>query len=104
LRATGPARMVAAGSLGFLAGRYKEVHDFDAPPVHDAVAVAAAVEPGIPQARLMPVEVEYDIDPTGGETVCGPHGVWGKAPNAEVGLAIDDGAFFDVLVGAFGGL
>ena len=102
MRAAGPARVVAADSLAFFAGRYKEVHDLDAPPVHDAVA--AAVEPGKPQARPMRVEVEYDIDPTGGETVCDPYGVWGKAPNAEVGLAIDDGAFFDVLVGAFGGL
>lgn len=73
-------------------------------PIHDAVAVAAVVEPGILEMRSIRVEIECESDLTRGETVCDLHGVWGKPPNAEVGVKIHKPALFEVLYRSLGTL
>jgi inosine-uridine nucleoside N-ribohydrolase len=97
LRTLGQVGEVVAELVTFFAGTYEKVFGFAAPPVHDAVAVAAAVEPGILKIRPMRVEVECQSELTRGETVCDLYGVWGKPPNAEVGIDLDGAAFFEVL-------
>ena len=88
---------VAAELVTFFTGTYEKVFGFRAPPIHDAVAVAAVVEPGILETRPMRVEVECESELTRGETVCDFYGVWGKPPNAEVGVDLDRAVFFEIL-------
>jgi inosine-uridine nucleoside N-ribohydrolase len=97
LRGIGGVGEVVAGFLDFFAGTYERIYGFDAPPLHDPVAVAAVLEPGLLRTRSMRVDVECEGDLTRGETVCDFHGVTGKRANAEVGLALDREAFFDLL-------
>ncbi|HKH11578.1 MAG TPA: nucleoside hydrolase [Rubrobacter sp.] len=97
LRSIGGIGEVVAGFLDFFAGTYERVFGFDAPPLHDPVAVAAVLEPGLLETRAMRVDVECESDLTRGETVCDFHGVTGRRANAEVGLGLDREAFFDLL-------
>jgi inosine-uridine nucleoside N-ribohydrolase len=104
LRATGRVGGVVAGFLDYFAATYERVFGFDAPPLHDPVAVAAVLEPGLLKTRPMRVDIECESDLTRGETVCDFYGVTGSAPNAEVGVDLDRERFFKVLYGALGRL
>ncbi len=97
LRGIGGVGEVVAGFLDFFAGTYERVFGFDAPPLHDPVAVAAVLESDLLKTRPMNVEVECESDLTRGETVCDLHGVTGRPPNADVGVALNREAFFDLL-------
>jgi purine nucleosidase/pyrimidine-specific ribonucleoside hydrolase len=99
LRATGRLGGVVAGFLDYFASTYESIFGFDAPPLHDPVAVAAVLEPGLLKTRPMRVDVECGSDLTRGETVCDIHGVTGRAPNAEVGVELDREGFFRMLYG-----
>jgi len=61
--------------------------------LHDAVAVAAAIDPGIVSTTPCHVEVDLDGEYTMGKTVVDLRGLWRREPNAEVGLALDLPAF-----------
>jgi inosine-uridine nucleoside N-ribohydrolase len=97
LRAVGELGGVVAGFLDFFAATYERIFGFDAPPLHDPVAVAAVLEPDLLRTRSMRVDVECGSDLTRGETVCDFHGVSGKPPNADVGVGLDRGGFFELL-------
>ncbi|WP_207890423.1 nucleoside hydrolase [Rubrobacter taiwanensis] len=99
IRRLGPVGEAVAGLLEFFASTYREVYALDAPPIHDAVAVAAVVDPALLKTRPMRVEVECESELTRGQTVCDYHGVWGLPPNAEVGVDLDVEAFFELLCG-----
>ncbi len=99
LRATGRVGGVVAGFLDYFAATYERVFGFDAPPLHDPVAVAAVLEPGLLKTRPMRVDIECESDLTRGETVCDFYGVTGRAPNAEVGVDLDREGFFKLLYG-----
>jgi inosine-uridine nucleoside N-ribohydrolase len=97
LRAAGGIGAVVAGFLDFFAANYQGVFGFDAPPLHDPVAVAAVLDPDLLKTRPMRVDVECESDLTRGETVCDFYGVTGKPPNAQVGVELDRDGFFDLL-------
>ena len=100
LRSTGSVGGVVAGFLDYFAATYERTFGFDAPPLHDPVAVAAVLEPGLLKTRPMRVDVECESDLTRGETVCDFYGVTGKKPNAEVSVGLDREGFFELLYGA----
>ena len=104
LRATGRVGGVVAGFLDYFAANYENTFGFDDPPLHDPVAVAAVLEPGLLKTRPMRVDVECGSELTRGETVCDFHGVTGKRPNADVGVELDREAFFKLLYEALGRL
>lgn len=104
LRALGRVGEVAANLVTFVPDAYQRASRFGAPPIHDAVAVASVVEPAVLETRPMRVEVECERDPTRGETVCDPHGVSDRPPNAEVGVGLDKAGFFEVLYRSLGRL
>ena len=104
LRTSGRVGGVVAGFLDFFAATYDSVFGFEAPPLHDPVAVAAVLEPGLLQTRPMRVDIECESDLTRGETVCDFYGVTGRTPNAEVGVELDRERFFRLLYGALGRL
>ena len=93
-----------ADLINYFAGAYKKTFNFESPPIHDPVAVAAVLHPGILETRRMWVGVECAGELTRGETVCDVNGVSGKFPNAEVGVNLDREAFFDLLFAALGNL
>jgi pyrimidine-specific ribonucleoside hydrolase len=99
LRATGDVGGVVAGFLDFFAATYERTFGFDAPPLHDPVAVAVVLEPDLLKTRPMRVDVECESELTRGETVCDFHGVTGKKPNADVGVELDREGFFELLYG-----
>lgn len=70
----------------------------EAAPAHDAVAVAAALEPGVLATRPMRVEVECAGDHTTGETVCDAEGMGDKSPNADVAVDLDAGRVMEILL------
>ena len=98
LRSLGRIGGAVAELLEFFAATYECIYGFDAPPLHDAVAVAAVLEPTLLETRPMRVEVECEGELTRGETVCDFYGVTGKPPNAEVGVRLDREGFFDLLL------
>ena len=104
LRTSGRVGGVVAGFLDFFAATYDSVFGFEAPPLHDPVAVAAVLEPGLLQTRPMRVDIECESGLTRGETVCDFYGVTGRAPNAEVGVELDRERFFRLLYGSLGRL
>jgi purine nucleosidase/pyrimidine-specific ribonucleoside hydrolase len=104
LRRLGEIGELVAGFLDFFAGAYERSFGFDAPPLHDPVAVAAILEPGVLKTRPMNVEIECQSDLTRGETVCDLHGVTGRRANADVGVELDREAFFDLLHDSLGRL
>ncbi len=97
LRSLGRVGAVVAESLEFFAATYERIYGFDAPPLHDPVAVAAVIEPPLLKTRPMRVDVECTSDLTRGETVCDFYGVTDRPPNAEVGAGLDREGFFDLL-------
>ena len=97
LRTTGRVGSLVAGFLDFFAATYERAFGFDSPPLHDPVAVAAVLEPGLLKTRPMRVDVECESHLTRGETVCDFYGVTGKRPNAEVGVQLDRENFFELL-------
>jgi purine nucleosidase len=104
LRSLGPIGTVVAELLEFFAATYERVYGFGAPPLHDAVAVAKVMEPGVMKTRPMRVDVECESELTRGETVCDFYGVGGKPPNAEVGVELDRERFFNLLYEVLGRL
>src|SRR5215207_4012963 len=104
LRAMGNVGSVVAGFLDFFAATYERTFGFDAPPLHDPVAVAAVLESDLLKTRPMRVDIECESELTRGETVCDFYGVTGKKPNAEVGVDLDRENFFELLYGALGRL
>ena len=100
LRTTGGVGGLVAGFLDYFAATYESVFGFDAPPLHDPVAVAAVLEPNLLKTHPMRVDIECESDLTRGETVCDFYGVTGRAPNAEVGVELDREGFFRLLYGA----
>ncbi|CAN5837466.1 pyrimidine-specific ribonucleoside hydrolase RihA [soil metagenome] len=97
LREIGEAGRVIAGFLDFFAGAYENTFGFDAPPLHDPVAVAAVLRLELLKTRAMRVDVECESDLTRGETVCDFYGISGKPPNAGVGVELDREGFFELL-------
>src|SRR5918995_110115 len=104
LRSLGRHGGVVAELLEFFAATYERIYGFDAPPLHDAVAVAAVMEPALLETRPMRVDVECESELTRGETVCDFYGVTGKRPNAEVGVGLDREGFFELLYRSLGRL
>ncbi len=104
LRSLGKIGGVVAELLEYFASTYRNVFGFDAPPLHDAVAVAAVLEPTLLKTRPMRVDVECESELTRGETVCDFYGVTGEPPNAEVGVELDREGFFELLYRTLGRL
>jgi len=98
LRAGGRVGTVVAELHEFYARFHREVYDFDGTPVHDAVAVAHALAPGILETAHRHVAVECASELCRGRTVVDLWRRTGNAPNAHVGVGIDGERFLALLV------
>lgn len=93
---------VFADLMRFFAIHHRERYGWDGPPVHDAVAVARLVAPGLFRTRDLRVDVETGDGLTRGRTVADPEGLRRLPPNTEVATALDRARFIDLLVDALG--
>jgi pyrimidine-specific ribonucleoside hydrolase len=86
--------------LRYFAVYHRRRYGWDGSPIHDAVAVAHLVIPGLVTTRLLHVDVETAGELTRGRTVADLEGLRGLPANVEVGLDIDRARFVDLLVEA----
>jgi len=70
--------------------------------VHDPLAAAVALDPGLVQTRPATVDVELTGTLTRGMTIADWSGRWGRPPNAQVGVAVDPEVFFDRFIARVG--
>ena len=104
LRAAGRTGALVADLHGFYARFHREVYGFDGAPVHDAVAVAHVLAPGLVEARERHVAIECGSELCRGRTVVD---LWRRtpaAPNAHVGVDLDADAFLELLLSRLGAL
>jgi purine nucleosidase len=57
--------------------------------IHDALAVAAALDPSLVRTQPVAVDVELGGTLTAGETVADWRGVWNRPPNVDVAVEAD---------------
>jgi inosine-uridine nucleoside N-ribohydrolase len=98
LRGSGRVGRVVAELLGFYGVFHREVYGFDGSPIHDAVAVAQVVQPGLLGLEMLNVEVDCESTLCRGRTVVDLWRRTGREPNANVATEIDAEAFVDLLL------
>jgi purine nucleosidase len=72
--------------------------------IHDPLAVAAALDPGLVRAEELPVDVELGGTLTAGETVTDWRRAWGRPATLAVAVEADVATFFDRFVERVGAL
>jgi inosine-uridine nucleoside N-ribohydrolase len=106
---TGPEvqrRLRSAGSIGvfvaelvdFFTVYHRQTYGWDGAPIHDAVAVAHVLRPGLVETKLRNVAVELESELCRGRTVVDLWLRTDRPVNAHVGVDLDTDAFFDLLV------
>lgn len=63
--------------------------------LHDPLAAAVALDPGLIRTRSAAVAVELTGTLTRGMTIADWSGHWGRVPNARVGTEVDSATFFE---------
>jgi inosine-uridine nucleoside N-ribohydrolase len=97
LRAKGRIGAFVADLVEFFKRFHEETYGWDGAPIHDAVAVAEVVSPGLVTTRLRNVEVETVSELCRGRTVVDLWRRTDRPANARVGVGIDSEAFFRLL-------
>ena len=97
-RRAGRVGTFVAELVEFFKQYHLRTYGWDGAPIHDAVAFAQALRPGIVQTEYLNVEVETVSELTRGRTVVDRWHRTDRAPNAHVGIEIDAEAFFDLLL------
>jgi purine nucleosidase/pyrimidine-specific ribonucleoside hydrolase len=100
LNGLGPLGRICGDLMTFFAATYREVFGFEAPPLHDPVAVARVIDPSLVTCVEAFVGIETTGTLTRGATVVDLHGRLGREPNAKVAVALDVDRFFDRVVEA----
>jgi len=98
LRSTGATGVFVADLVDFFTVYHRETYGWDGAPIHDAVAVAEVIRPGLVTTVERNVEVELESDLCRGRTVVDRWSRTHREPNARVGIDLDSAAFFDLLV------
>jgi inosine-uridine nucleoside N-ribohydrolase len=98
LRADGRTGTFVAELNVFFSRYHRDTYGWDGAPIHDAVAVAHVIRPGLLETRHRNVEIEVESELTRGRTVVDLWNRTDRPPNAHVGVDLDVEAFFDLLV------
>jgi purine nucleosidase len=91
--ASNPIVRYVADALRFYMEFHSRFDGFYGAFIHDALAVAAALDPTLITTVAVPVDVELGGTLTTGETVTDWRRVWGKPDNVEVGVEADADEF-----------
>jgi inosine-uridine nucleoside N-ribohydrolase len=104
LRATGTVGAFVADLVDFFSVYHRDTYGWDGAPIHDAVAVAHVLWPGLVTTVERNVEIELESDLCRGRTVVDLWNRTGRRRNAHVGIDLDTDRFFDLLVERIGRL
>jgi purine nucleosidase len=102
--ASNPIVRYIADALRFYMEFHARYDGFYGAFIHDPLAVAAALDPGLITTRALTVDVELDGTLTTGETVTDWRGVWGRPPNVDVAIDADADEFLHRFVERVGRL
>ncbi len=91
-------------ALRFYMEYHREYDGFYGAYIHDALAVAAALEPSLITTEAVTVEVELAGTHTTGQTVADWRRHWGREPNLDVAIAADAAEFFAKFIDRVGTL
>lgn len=98
LRGMGRVGMFVADLVSFFARYHRDTYGWEGAPLHDAVAVAHVVSPGLVETVSCNVEIERESELCRGRTVVDRWHRSGRRPNAHVGVALDRERFLDLLL------
>jgi purine nucleosidase len=99
-----PVVLFAREALRFYMEFHSRFDGFYGAFIHDALAVAAAIDPTLVRTQALAVEVELAGRWTSGETVTDWRRVWGREPNVDVAVEADTDRFMDRFVERVGAL
>jgi purine nucleosidase len=102
--ASNPVVRYVADALRFYMEFHAHYDGFYGAFIHDALAVAAALDPSLVQTQAVAVDVELGGELTTGETVADWRGVWNRPPNVDVAVHADADEFLRRFVERVGGL
>ncbi len=102
--ATHPVVRYVADALRFYMEFHSRYDGFYGAFIHDPLAVAAALDPGLVRAEELAVDVELGGTLTTGETVADWRRAWGRPPTLAVAVEADIATFFERFVERIGGL
>jgi inosine-uridine nucleoside N-ribohydrolase len=98
LRGGGAVGSFVADLIDFFAVYHRETYGWEGAPIHDAVAVAHVVRPGLVTTVQRNVEIELVSELCRGRTVVDRWTRTARPRNAHVGIDLDTTAFFDLLI------
>ena len=98
LRALGAVGVFVAELVDFFSVYHRDTYGWEGAPIHDAVAVAEVVRPGLVTTRLRNVEIELESELCRGRTVVDLWNRTDREPNARVGVDLDTDGFFELLL------
>jgi inosine-uridine nucleoside N-ribohydrolase len=99
LREAGRTGTFVAELLEFYSRFHREVYNFPGSPIHDAVAVAHLLDPGLVETKRRNVEIELESELCRGRTVVDLWRRTEREPNAHVAVGIDSERFLELLLG-----
>ena len=97
LRAAGRVGTLVAELNTFFTRYHRDTYGWDGAPIHDAVAAAAVIRPGLVETRRRNVAVETQSELTRGRTVVDLWRRTDRPPNAHVAVDLDVDGFFELL-------
>jgi purine nucleosidase len=103
-RASNAVVRFVADALRFYMEFHSRFDGFYGAFIHDALALAFALDPTLGRAESLPVDVELGGSLTTGETVTDWRRRWGKPPNLDVVVEVDHERFLDRFIERIGGL
>ncbi len=98
LRANGRVGAFVADLNVYFTRYHRETYGWDGAPIHDAVAVAHVIRPGLVETRHRNVQIELESELCRGRTVVDLWRRTDRPPNVDVGVDLDVEGFFDLLV------
>lgn len=102
--ASNPIVRFLADALRFYMEFHARHDGFYGAHIHDALALATALDPTLVRTEALTVDVETQGRITTGETVADFRHRWGRPPNCDVAVSADSAAFLDRLIERVGGL
>jgi purine nucleosidase len=102
--ASNPIVRYLADALRFYMEFHARYDGFYGAFIHDALALAAALDPSLVKAEATTVDVETQGSITTGETVADWRHHWGRPPNCDVAVEADTAEFMTRFIERVGGL
>ncbi len=104
LSAGSPVARFVNDALRFYMEFHSRFDGFYGAFIHDALALATALDPALARAEAQAVDVELGGTLTTGETVTDWRRRWGRPPNLDIAVEVDEQAFLERFIERVGGL